>query len=436
MIGKGREVADLMERSGVDILCVQKTCWKGERARCIGGGYKMWYCGSGNKKNGVGIVLEKEHVDRVVELWRVTDRIICLKMELDGVMLNVISAYAPQVGCIREEKETFWLDLDETVEKIPRNERIVVGADLNGHVGEGNNGDEECMGRHGLGKRNNEGQAVEDFAKRRELTITNTYFVKKPAHRVTYSSGGRSSQVDYIMVRRRRIKEVADTKVVVGESVAKQHRIVVSAIIIWTKWRKAPKLVKRIKWWKLKNSKVNNKFKMDVIESGILSGQEDWQKIVEMIRSIARKELGETSGKVSTAGRRETLWWNQEVQEKLKDKKKAKKAWDTIRDDASKLAYKTAIKQAKREVAKARNKAYEELYEKLETKEGENEVFKIAKQRNRQSKDVQQVRIIKSKTGEILMEEEKVKQRWKEYFNNLLNHENPRERRETRTEGR
>ena len=46
------------------------------------------------------------------------------------------------MGCIREEKEAFWLDLDETVEKIPKNERIVVGADLNGHVGEGNNGDE------------------------------------------------------------------------------------------------------------------------------------------------------------------------------------------------------------------------------------------------------------------------------------------------------
>ena len=69
---------------------------------------------------------------------------------------------------------------------------------------------------------------------------------------------------------------------------------------------------------------------MDVIESGILSRQEDWQKIVEMIRSIARKKLGETLGKVSTAGRRETWWWNQEVQEKLKDKKKAKKIWDTI----------------------------------------------------------------------------------------------------------
>ena len=88
------------------------------------------------------------------------------------------------------------------------------------------------MGRHGLGKRNNEGQAVVDFAKRMELAITNTYFVQKPAHRVTYNSGGRSSHADYIMVRRTRIKKVVDTKVIVNESVAKQHRVVVSAIII------------------------------------------------------------------------------------------------------------------------------------------------------------------------------------------------------------
>ena len=128
------------------------------------------------------------------------------------------------------------------------------------------------------------------------------------------------------MVRIQKVKEVVDTKVVVGESLAKQHRIVVSAMIIWTKWRKAPKLVKRIKWWKLKNSKVNNKFKKDVIESGILGGQEDWQRKAEIIRSISRRELGKTSGKVSTAGRREMWWWNQEVQENLKDKKKAKKA--------------------------------------------------------------------------------------------------------------
>ena len=35
-------------------------------------------------------------------IMEVTHRIICLKMELDGAMLNVISVYAPQVGCIHE----------------------------------------------------------------------------------------------------------------------------------------------------------------------------------------------------------------------------------------------------------------------------------------------------------------------------------------------
>ena len=133
------------------------------------------------------------------------------------------------------------------MEKIPKNERTVVEADLNRHVRVKNNGDEECIGRHGLGKRTNEGQAVVNFAKRMELVITGTYFLKKPAHRVTYNSGIRSLQVDYVMMRRRRIKQVVDTKIIVGESVAKQHRIVVSATIIWANWRKAPKPVKRIK---------------------------------------------------------------------------------------------------------------------------------------------------------------------------------------------
>jgi hypothetical protein len=52
----------------------------------------------------------------------------------------------------------------------------------------------------------------------------------------------------------------------------------------------------------------------------------------------------------------------------------------------------------------------------------------------RGSKDVQQVKVIKNEKGEVLMEEKLVKQRWKEYFDKLLNQENPRETRETPAE--
>ena len=97
---------------------------KREKAICIGREYKLWYCRSGNKKIGVRTTLKKEHVERIAELWRATNRIIRLKTELDGVMPNVISAYGPQMACIREEKEAFWLNLDETVEKIPMNKGL------------------------------------------------------------------------------------------------------------------------------------------------------------------------------------------------------------------------------------------------------------------------------------------------------------------------
>ena len=281
MTGKKKDLADFMERRRVDILCVQETRWKGAKARCIDGEYKMWYCGSGNKRNGVGIVLTNDYVDKVIQMWKISNEIIFMEMELDGVVMSIISAYALQVGCMREEKEAFWLDLDETVKKIPKHGGIILEADMNEHIGEGNNSDEECMGKQGLRRRSYEEQAVVDFARRMGLAITNTFFVKKQAHKITYSSGGRSTQVDYVIVRRRRIKEMVDTKVVVGECVAAQHRMVVSTMIVWTKWRKAPKAVKKIKWLKLKRPNAKSKFKTEVLESGILGGQQDWQKVAD-----------------------------------------------------------------------------------------------------------------------------------------------------------
>ena len=60
-------------------------------------------------------------------------------------------------------KNDFWKDLDGLVESVSKQERIDLGADLNGHVGEGNIGNEKIMGRYGAGTRNKEGSMVVDF---------------------------------------------------------------------------------------------------------------------------------------------------------------------------------------------------------------------------------------------------------------------------------
>ena len=43
---------------------------------------------------------------------------------------------------------------------------------MNRRVGEKNNGVEKCTGRHQMGRKNDEGQAVVDFVKSTELAIT------------------------------------------------------------------------------------------------------------------------------------------------------------------------------------------------------------------------------------------------------------------------
>ncbi|KAK3573483.1 hypothetical protein QTP86_025305, partial [Hemibagrus guttatus] len=427
--GKGRELADMMERRKVDILCVQETRWKGSKARSIGAGFKLFYYGVDSKRNGVGVVLKEEFVRNVLEVKRVSDRVMSLKLEIEGVMLNVVSGYAPQVGCELEEKERFWSELDEVMESIPTGERVVIGADFNGHVGEGNTGDEEVMGKFGVKERNLEGQMVVDFAKRMDMGVVNTYFQKREEHRVTYKSGGRSTQVDYILCRRGNLKEISDCKVVVGESVARQHRMVVCRMTLMVCKKKRSEIEKKTKWWKLKKEECCEEFRQKLRQA--LGGQvvlpDDWETTAEVIRETGRKVLGVSSGRRKED--KETWWWNEEVQDSIQRKRLAKKKWDMDRTEENRQEYKELQRRVKREVSKAKQKAYDELYTRLDTREGEKDLYRLARQRDRDGKDVQQVRVIKDRDGRVLTSEESVQRRWKEYFEELMNEENEREKR-------
>ena len=230
-------------------------------------------------------MLREELAESVLEVKRVSDRLMAMKLEVNGSILNIVSVYAPQVNYSMEEKNDFWEDLDGLIESISTEERIVLGADLNGHVGKGNIGDEEIMGRYGAGTRNKEGSMVVDFGKRMDLAIVNTYFKKKDEHRVTYKSGGKSTQVDYVMCRRRNLKEMCDCKVILNECVAKQHRMVVCKMALMVKKEKSRES-KAKDTMKLKETSYQEAFRQEVTR--ILGGKDglpdEWDKTAEMLR--------------------------------------------------------------------------------------------------------------------------------------------------------
>ena len=98
---------------------------------------------------------------------------------MGGRVVQVISAYAPQAGRPDEEKEEFWGSLDDTVSAIPALEGLIIGGDLNGHVGTERGGYEEVMGIYGFGDWNREGEYILDFCLAKGLRIMKTMFKKE-----------------------------------------------------------------------------------------------------------------------------------------------------------------------------------------------------------------------------------------------------------------
>ena len=89
-----------------------------------------------------------------MEVRRQGDRIILVKLVISDMVLNVISAYAPQVGLDESVKRQFWEDLDGMVRAIPSSEKLFIGGDLNGHVGTTSAGFEAVHEGFGYGSRN------------------------------------------------------------------------------------------------------------------------------------------------------------------------------------------------------------------------------------------------------------------------------------------
>ena len=57
---------------------------------------------------------------------RPSDRVMRMKLEIEGEVWNIISCYAPQTGCTEYEKDQLWENIDSEMQAVNRSERLVV----------------------------------------------------------------------------------------------------------------------------------------------------------------------------------------------------------------------------------------------------------------------------------------------------------------------
>jgi hypothetical protein len=124
---------------------------------------------------------------------------------------------------------------------------------------------------------------------------------------------------------------------------------------------------------------------------------------------VASKEFGVTKGGKREA--KETWWWNEKVQKAIKKKKEWFRRMHLDRSADNVERYKVAKKTAKWVVSEARGRMYDGLYQRLGTKEGEKNIYRMAKSRKRKTRDIIQIKCIKDETERLLTKDEDIKNR-------------------------
>ena len=139
------------------------------------------------------------------------------------------------------------------VSTVSTSEKLFIGGDLNGHVGATNVGFERVHGGFGYGSRSQEGEDVLNFALAYDLLIANTVFKKRESHLVTFRSGQHSSQIDFILTRREDRRDCLDCKMIPGECVIPQHKLVVADFRLRVRVHRDKRAkIMGTKWWKLR----------------------------------------------------------------------------------------------------------------------------------------------------------------------------------------
>ena len=424
MKGRSREVVSMLKRRHADLCCVQEVRYKNGGSTTVGTGdekYKLWYSGNEEGTGGVGIFLCQDLVQNLIEVVRYSDRCMKLKIVLGKSVYHILSVYAPQVGLSAEEKEAFRDSLEDIISHIPERDGLILAGDLNCHIGNIRTGYESVMGDYGFGTSNVEGIAMLDICKNQNLKISNTYFKKDREKLITYKSGEAETQLDYIIFRPKLGQNIVDCKVIPGEECLTQHRLVRADFSIEDLRKKKWRGERRLKLWKLREEGVKEEFEERIKET-LCTYEGDWVQLRQGVMQVCEEICGRSSGR--RGHERETWWWNDTVQDAVRKKKEAYKKWQITKLVRDKMVYRQISNETKRKVAAAKRQAWEQWSQNLQSSSGQRKMFKLAKQMKKDKADITGSNYINDESGNVQIEEGVVVERWKRYFENLLNQEN------------
>ena len=199
-------------------------------------------------RDGVALILDKQAVSALEEWTPVNERLLTARFITAHAKVTVIQCYAPPNDHDDDDKDAFYQQLQDLVEKVPRHDILLVMGDLNAQIGEDRSGFEDVLGPHGYGKRTDNGDRFVQFCAMNNMKVGSTLFEHKDIHRITWISNDHrtQTQIDHIAIGPKwRTPCLQDVRVYRGADVCSDHFLSIAKLQVKLKRPKKKEMKSR-----------------------------------------------------------------------------------------------------------------------------------------------------------------------------------------------
>lgn len=410
----------------LDILTIQETRWIGEGS-ITKNNYTLLYGGTDKHEFGTAFLIKNTYMNSIKDLKFINKRLSWIAIKGKFKTIYIINSHAPTEDKDNDIKEEFYSTLEATYDLMSNYSMKILIGDMNAKLGK------EDMYRPNLGKHslhsisNDNGTRLIEFAVSKNMYIKSTMFPHKEIHKGTWRSpdGVTVNQIDHVLVDKRWQSNIIDVRTFRNADVDSDHMLVISRLREKIQIEKTKKNTKRkLNIGKLKEENIQRAY-IDGIKNNIHANQthldpetdinEHNTKLQEIIYNAAKNTMG-------TITKRKEGWFDKECKLAIEERIRRRTIMIGENNEETYGAYKEQRKTTKKLL---RKKKREHMMDKLKQIEQENVMnnirnfYQLTKQQRHgyQSK----INIIKDKDGRTLTGTQQIKERWKEYFSELLN---------------
>ena len=377
---KRQSLARDMKAYSLDFAGLQETKINTTLTEKLPGNYVLRSFPLSTRHHGIGFIVSPRLEPHLKRYWSVSERIGIAEFVLpvtkgsrsNSIYITVV--YGPHSKLCADDpqtRENFYDCLDRAWKQTNKGRALnFITGDFNSKVGCKQSFEEDCIGVHSKGIRNENGQALIDWLMQHQLFICNTAFQHPSRHRTTWEGRfkppGSSTTVpvyntiDYIVIPTKYRRLLRDSRSYAGTETSSDHRLVVSRIQLrgmYKLWHKKTttksnniavseivhQMPKRIKYIHRVQESINDyQQKEEVKESA--------QTRLDTIRNIVTSAAQETVGVIPHNNIYRGINFDSELATKSKEQRNLRLQISNCKEDQLKISLKRKRNQLQHEI--------------------------------------------------------------------------------------